>query len=487
MARTPILACAAGLLVWAPVAWAQNVDELEQTFREVAAASIPRTVLIKAYVEDGRQGAGSGAIISEDGYILTCSHVVEIGKRIEVVTSDGTTYEAELLGRNVRQDYALVKIDATGLDPFPIGEAETVEPGDWVMALGHPGGPYEDVQPAFAAGKVRGLDTKLPVGMMQKYYNHAIMTDCPIFAGDSGGPLIDMEGNLVGINGAIVMINELAFAVPIDQIMADLDALKAGEVIQGEPAGPEAFEAMQKLVSPEDYQRMMQRAFENFGDLFGEDSPLAKMFGEDSPLKDMFGGNGEMPNLGELFGGGNGEMPDLGELFGGGNGEMPDLGELFGDPEQMQKMMEQFQKMFGEGGPGGGQMPDMGEMFEQFFGGGERPGGGGGTEPRATPRGQQQGNGAFLGVRAALDRAEVDGVVVEAVVEDGPAASAGLERGDVIVAIDGMPTPDLDALKLILREKRPGDAIAMEVERAEVVDTVVVQQRLTLDITLGSR
>ena len=118
--------------------------------------------------------------------------------------------------------HALVKVEAQGLPHFTFGDSKAVKKGDWVMALGHPGGPYPDVQPAFAAGRVIDLERKLPVGMMSKYYNHAIVTDVPIYAGDSGGPLIDEAGQLVGINGAIVMINELAFAIPIHQILADL-------------------------------------------------------------------------------------------------------------------------------------------------------------------------------------------------------------------------------------------------------------------------
>src|SRR5205807_1517807 len=181
--------------------------------------------LIRARTPQGQEGAGSGALISADGYILTCSHVAEIGD-LRVTTSDGKVWPAHKLGRNRRQDYALIKIDGQDLPCFEMGDSSTVAPGQWVVALGHPGGPYPDVQPAFAAGKVRGLHRKLPVGFMEKYYNDAIMTDCPIFAGDSGGPLVDLDGKLVGINGAIVMINDMAFAVPLNQIKLDLDALK---------------------------------------------------------------------------------------------------------------------------------------------------------------------------------------------------------------------------------------------------------------------
>ena len=162
--RSFALATVFAALLWAPSAWSQDIQDLEKTLQRLAKDAIPKTVLVKALVDGGRMGAGSGAIISADGYILTCSHVVEVGKTLEIVLSDGKAYEGLLLGRNKRQDYALVKIDAANLPHFRVGDSDTVKPGDWAVALGHPGGPYPDVQPAFAAGRIVALDKKLPVG-----------------------------------------------------------------------------------------------------------------------------------------------------------------------------------------------------------------------------------------------------------------------------------------------------------------------------------
>ncbi|MBX3468335.1 MAG: trypsin-like peptidase domain-containing protein [Planctomycetes bacterium] len=490
----PALAAVGLTLAWQPLVHAQDVGALEKTLQDVARHAIPRTVLVRAFVADGRMGAGSGAIISPDGLILTCAHVIEIGDRIEVATPDGTTYKATVLGRNQRQDYALLKVDAKDLPTFTLGDSDTVRPGDWVVALGHPGGPYADLQPAFAAGKVRGLNRKLPVGMMQKYYNDAIMTDCPIFAGDSGGPLLNMKGELVGINGAIVMINEMAFAVPLNQIMREMDAMKRGDVIAGVPAGPEAWQDMQDIISPEDYQRMMQRAMKNLPKLFGgEDSPLGQLFGEDSPLKGLFGGGGEMPDLSELFGGG-GEMPDLGKLFGGG-GEMPDLSKLFGEDSPFKDLfggggeMPDLSKLFGEDSPlkglfgGGGEAPDLGKLFGDMFGGGEDPSARPQRPAPAPAPARPQGT---MGLRAAQDQAaDLPGVLIDEVAPGGPAAAAGLKRGDVVVAIDGRPTPDMAALKRALEGKAPGARVEVTVQRATFVDTALVQARHTFQITLG--
>jgi S1-C subfamily serine protease len=462
--RIPLLACGL-LLAWQPLVHAQDIDALERKLQDVARDAIPRTVLVRVFTENGQQGAGSGAIISPDGFILTCSHVIEIGARIEVARPDGTTYPARVVGKNRRQDYALIKVEAKDLPVFTIGDSDTVKAGDWVMALGHPGGPYADLQPAFAAGKVRSLHRKLPVGFMEKFYNDAIMTDVPIFAGDSGGPLVNMKGELVGINGAIVMINEMAFAVPTNQIMKELDALKQGQNIEGVPAGPDAFKDMQDIVSPEDYQKLMSRAFKNLPKMLGgEDGPLGRLFGEDSPLKDMFGGGGgEMPDLSKLFG----EDSPFKDLFGGGNGrEMPGLGELFGDPEKLQEMMDQ---LFGGDSPFGGESPFGGRPRERQPAAPEAP---------AKPQGK-------MGVSAAEQRPDLPGVLVDQVVPGGPAELGGLKRGDVILSVDGRPTKNAEGLKAALQGKGPGTRVQVVVQRASFVDATLVQENVTLNVTLG--
>ncbi|HBP20858.1 MAG TPA: hypothetical protein DEA08_24100 [Planctomycetes bacterium] len=518
-----IAALLAGALSWAPLAQAQtatpeapaNLEELqrlERSLRDLAEQAIPKTVLIKAIAGPGRQGAGSGAIISPDGYILTCTHVVEIGKTLEVTTSDGKTYQAKLLGHNKRQDYALIKIEAQGLPVFTMGDSDTVKEGDWVAALGHPGGPYRDVQPAFAAGRVRGLDMKLPVGLMQKYYNHAIMTDVPIFAGDSGGPLINAKGELIGINGAIVMINEMAFAVPMNQIKPDLAALKAGKVIEGEPPGPQAWQQMQKVISPEDYQKMTGRMFKNFGKLFGGqggENPFGKLMDPNGPFGKLFGGGkgempdfgklfgGEMPDMGELFGedgplgklfgGGKGEMPDLGKLldpdgpfgklFGGGNGEMPDLGKLFGKDSP-------FGKMFGGEN---GEAPDMQKMMERMFGG-KSPFGNGQNPFGRTPPAPRAGQGqsAYVGLKVA-DTADLGGLLVEAVQPKGPAAKAGVRKGDLLLSVNGKSVKSMAALQSALAGKKPGQTVTLKVLRTQFLDTELVERELQLKVVLGAR
>lgn len=478
----------------------KNIRTLDKTFRTVAKSSIPKTVLVKSYVGAGnaRAGYGTGAVISEDGYILTCSHVIDIASRVEVQFADKTIYAAKVMGKNKRQDYALLKITPKAkLKTFKVGNSSKVKLGQWVVALGHPGGPYADRQPAFSAGRVTGLHRKLPVQFMERYYNDAIQTDCPIYAGNSGGPLINLKGELIGLNGAILMINDNAYAVPINQVMNKIKDLKAGNDIEGERAGPEAFAELQKHMKPEDMEKMQKRMFENFGKMFG---------GKDgkNPLGDLFGGKDGKNPLGDLFGGKGGQGLDLnklfeefGKMFGGdnkgpnggpGQGQGPggmDLGKLF----------EEFGKMFGgdKKGPGQGQGPggmDLGKLFEEFgkMFGGQQPGP---NKPQQRPQPRKKvvpaARRGYLGVvpSSDSDNQNLGGVVIAQVVKNGPAAKADLRKGDIITAVNGRATPDIDALKGALSGSEAGDQIVVSVTRSRLLDSTWVKSKLKLKVTLG--
>jgi putative serine protease PepD len=148
-----------------------------------------------------------------------------------------------------------------------------------VIGLGHPGGPYVDRKPAVAVGRVTGLHKKLPVQFNVKYYDDAIQTDAPIFAGNSGGPLVNLRGELIGINGAILLVNDNAYATPIHEIASDLPAMKAGRQLAGR-APKNMMKVMQELTSeidPKDLEKMYDK------------SPLGRVLG---PVLKMFGGRG---------------------------------------------------------------------------------------------------------------------------------------------------------------------------------------------------
>ncbi|NUM35596.1 MAG: trypsin-like peptidase domain-containing protein [Candidatus Brocadiae bacterium] len=209
-----------------------EAKQISQTIQKMVPFLKARTVAIRVAI-GGQYGFGSGAILSSDGIVLTCAHVSEISNNLTVITSEGKEYPAQALGKNSVNDYSLLKIEAKDLPYFELGDSSDLKLMQWVVALGHPGGPYPDNQPAVNAGRVRGLHKKLPIFLGWKFYDDAIQSDAPIFAGNSGGPLVDLQGRLVGINGAIMLVNDLAFSVPIDKIKKDLSDMKEGQNIEG--------------------------------------------------------------------------------------------------------------------------------------------------------------------------------------------------------------------------------------------------------------
>lgn len=469
LARTRIIALSLILAGMASPALAQDIRSLDKTFKKVAESSIPKTVLVTSFIAEtgAKAGYGTGAVISQDGYILTCAHVIDIAKRIEISFANKKKYPAKLLGRNKRQDYALLKVEATGLPFFEIGDSANLKVGQWAVALGHPGGPYADLQPAFASGRVTGLHRKLPVQFMQRYYNDAIQTDCPIYAGNSGGPLVDLEGKLLGLNGAILQINDNAYAAPIHQIIARLAELKAGKEIEGEKAGPEAFAEMQKQIKPEDMAKLQKRMFGRFGKMFGggkggKDNPLSKLF--DPKMMEQFG---------KMFGGGKDGKPGknpLGDLFGGKGGKGMDMG----------KLMEQFGKMFG----GKGGKPGKNPLGDLFGGGKKTPARPGKARRRAT-----RGGKGYLGLIPAddSDARELGGVLIGEIKAGSPAQKGGLEKGDLIVSVGGKKTLDVWTLRQLVSGRSVGETLEISVIRSRLLDTSWVRERLTLDITLGRR
>ncbi|RME76304.1 MAG: hypothetical protein D6785_13935 [Planctomycetota bacterium] len=245
--------------------------ELEKKLQKIAVYGRKRTVLITVslYMHGTlRRGYGSGAIISKDGYILTCAHVVELGNRIQVTLWNGKSYTAKKLGLNPVQDFALLKIKSPQPLPyFPIGNSQKLKLGQWVVAFGHPGGPYKDLKPAVSCGRITGLRRKLYLRQNKKFYNQAIRTDIPIFMGNSGGPLIDLNGNLIGINGAIIFINKNSYAIPIHQIMAKIEALKKGNRIAGVLPSLKDQVDIRKEIRPGDMKRIYLRLWRSFYDM----------------------------------------------------------------------------------------------------------------------------------------------------------------------------------------------------------------------------
>ncbi len=174
------------------------------------------------------QGAGSGVIISSDGYILTNNHVVEGAKEVVVTLSDKEEYTAQIIGRDPKTDLAIVKIQPKGsLQSASMGNSDALQVGDSVMAIGNPFGLGHTVTSGIVSAKGRVIGAGP--------YDNFIQTDASINPGNSGGPLYDMEGNLVGINTAILPNGQgIGFAIPINTAKPLIPQLEAkGEVTRG--------------------------------------------------------------------------------------------------------------------------------------------------------------------------------------------------------------------------------------------------------------
>ena len=174
------------------------------------------------------RGAGSGFIIDADGSILTNNHVIDHAERITVKLSDGRTLRARVIGSDPDTDIALIKVDGqTGLPVAPLGDSSTLRMGEWVCAIGNPLG-YEH---SVTVGVISFLGRKLFDASLDNY----IQTDAAINFGNSGGPLINVRGQVIGINAAISSrASSIGFAVPINGATAILAQLRArGRVSRG--------------------------------------------------------------------------------------------------------------------------------------------------------------------------------------------------------------------------------------------------------------
>ncbi|PAT31129.1 serine peptidase [Vandammella animalimorsus] len=190
-------------------------------------------------------GVGSGFIISGDGYILTNHHVVEGSEDVIVTLTDQREFKAKVIGSDERTDVALIKIEAHNLPTVRIGNVEQLKVGEWVMAIGSPFGLENSVTAGIVSAKQRDTGSYLPF----------IQTDVAVNPGNSGGPLLNMRGEVVGINSQIYSRSGgfmgISFAIPIDEAMQVSEQLKGnGRVVRGRIGvriGPVSAEVAESL------------------------------------------------------------------------------------------------------------------------------------------------------------------------------------------------------------------------------------------------
>ena len=201
-------------------------DPFYEFFRRFG--QIPRRNLPERDIE--AQTAGSGFIISADGYIITNAHVVENADEVTVRLSDRREYKAKVVGADKRSDVAVLKIDATNLPRVTIGDPEKAKVGEWVVAIGKPFGLENTMTAGILSAKGRDLPQENLIPFLQ--------TDVAINPGNSGGPLFNLRGEVIGINSLIFSRSGgymgLSFAIPIDIAMNTVQQLREkGRVTRG--------------------------------------------------------------------------------------------------------------------------------------------------------------------------------------------------------------------------------------------------------------
>ena len=177
-----------------------------------------------------RQGLGSGFIMTKDGYVVTNNHVVDKAEDIQVVLQNGDKYEAKVVGKDPKTDLAVLKFEPEkDIQPVKFGDSDSnnLRIGDWVIAIGNPFGLGYTVTAGIVSAKGRSLGLGA--------YDDFIQTDASLNPGNSGGPLFNLKGEVVGVNTAIVARGQgIGFAIPIDLAEFVIDQLKAdGKVVRG--------------------------------------------------------------------------------------------------------------------------------------------------------------------------------------------------------------------------------------------------------------
>jgi serine protease Do len=209
-------------------------DEMQEFLRRFFGGQIPRGQTprrrnLPTPGQEIQRGIGSGFVVSADGYVLTNAHVVDGADEVYVTLTDKREFKAKVLGADARADVAVLKIDSGGKLPYlTIGDPNKARVGEWVIAIGSPFNLENTVTSGIISAKARDTGDLLPL----------IQSDVAVNPGNSGGPLINLRGEVIGINSQIATLsggyNGISFAIPIDEAMRVAEQLKkTGKVTRG--------------------------------------------------------------------------------------------------------------------------------------------------------------------------------------------------------------------------------------------------------------
>jgi serine protease Do len=368
------------------------------------------------------RGAGSGFIVSADGYILTNAHVVADADEVTVRLTDRREFAAKVIGADERTDVALIKIDAKGLPTVRIGDPEKLRPGEWVLAIGSPFGLENSATAGIVSATSRGIGGES--------YATFIQTDVAVNPGNSGGPLFNMRGEVVGMNSMIFSRTGgymgLSFAVPIN-VANDVreQLIKTGHVVRGRIG-----------VAVQDMNGQLAQSF-------GMDRPrgaLVSAVEKDSPAASAGVKAGDV-------------------ILAVNDKQIDRVGDL---PTQIASMKPGSKAQLRIWRDGKERSIDVSvdEMPEQ-------------QQARATEHGEKGDETARLGIavrpltREEKQQVETDGtLVVEEV--SGAAAVAGVQPGDIILGVNGKPVTSVQELRGAVKQKQSTVALLIERGNAQL-------------------
>jgi serine protease Do len=372
---------------------------------------------------------GSGVIIHREGHILTNNHVVENAKEITVTLFSGKDYPARVIGKDKKTDLALIKIDAKENEDFPVaplGDSDRLKVGEWVLAIGNPFGLAETVTAGIVSAKGRVIGAGP--------YDDFIQTDASINPGNSGGPLFNFWGEVVGINTAIVAAGQgIGFAIPINMAKDILPQLKEkGRVTRGWLGVG--------------IQRITPQLAKSFG-LKEEGGALVSQVFKDSPAERAGIKQGDV--ILEFDGKKIAEFGELSRTVASTPaGNTVDI-KVFREGRELT-----FQAKIAE-------MKEEREAIEA---------------PSRRPLGLSvQDVTPELARRLGVE--EGSGVAVTRVEPRGPAASAGINRGDVIQEVNRQPVGSVEEFNRALEEAKADEDILFLVRRGEESLYIVVSTK----------
>jgi serine protease Do len=393
----------------------------ERKVQELVARVLPSIVCI---TNEQGSGTGSGVIINKEGLILTAGHVTNAtGKKLEIIFPDGKRVKGTALGANLGSDAGLAKIDDPGTWPYvEMGDSNEMKLGDWCVAMGHPGGFNLDRKPPVRIGRIWRRDVE-----------GGIFTDCTLIGGDSGGPLFDLSGKVVGIHSSINASADHNRHIAIDSFRGDWEEMKNdqtwGELRMG---GSDPKRAKLGLTfDTEDVTGGAEVVDITPG------TPTEKLGIKPGDRIVKFDGS-EINNYWSL-------MREISDRKIGDKVKI----ETQRGPETLQFEIELLNK-------NAKSVNDKPRETKRK------------TEPKLEPE-APQGPRPYFG--ATLD-ATADNAAVSAVSDGSPAAKAGLESGDVIVKIDGEATANSAALADLIRARKPGDKLKLEILRGKETKTI---------------